>query len=147
MTESLSCQYSASRFHLANLRDCHDWFKVYSFSRTPAGNVHHPRKELHKVSTRKSCSCQTFNKVVRSLDARIYFRGDRRSSVCNRHDHGCGASAKVIVPRCRLRQEAFGKQDCFIKLWGFKFDNGFAKALMGSLAHFAPSKRPSGREM
>jgi hypothetical protein len=150
MSESLSYQYSASRFHLANLRDYYSRFHSVSRSKkstTPAGNVPHPREELHEVSARKSCSCQARNKVVHSLYARISFGHNRRGIICDRHDHRRGGSAKVIVPRCRLCQEAFGEQDCFIKLWGFEgLDNGFTKALMGSLAHFTPSAWPLGRK-
>jgi hypothetical protein len=114
-------------------------FFSYPKGATPARDVHHPREKFYEMCPGKSRPSQACNKIVDGLDTRVQLGGNRWGVINDRHDHGRGGSAKMLVPCRGLGKETAGEQNCFVKLRDLeRFNDGFAEAFMGSLAHFTP---------
>ena len=79
MAESCLYQFSASRFHFANLlkvRYC--TIRVYVSEFMPAGNIQHPWEEFYEVSTWISSPGEALDEVIDELDVEVLFGLDGR---------------------------------------------------------------------
>lgn len=79
MAESCLYQFSASRFHFANLLEVrYHTIKVHILKHMPARNIQHPREEFYEVSTWISSPGEALDEVIDKLDVAVLFRLDRR---------------------------------------------------------------------